>query len=187
MLAHRFDSALPFATFLERARANAALWRDTYRLARVPADAVARLAAVPGRWRLLVIAEDWCADGVNTVPLLARLAELVPNVELRVAGRDDNPDLVDAHLTNGSRSIPIVLVLDEDHVERGWWGPRPAALQAWVAREGMGLPKEERYRRVRTWYARDRGRTTVDEVIDVIARAAWLPRALTDPTISPFG
>jgi hypothetical protein len=38
--------------------------------------------------------------------------------------------------------------------------------------EGMELEKGERYRRVRTWYARDRGRTIVDEVIDVVTRAA---------------
>ncbi len=172
MLQHRFESALPFAAFLEQAQANAALWRDTYRLARVPADATARLAAIPGRWHLLVIVEDWCGDAVNTVPLLARLAELAPNVALRIVGRDDNPDLMDAHLTNGSRSIPIVMVLDEDHEEVGWWGPRPSALQRWVRDEGMALEKGERYRHVRTWYARDRGRTTVDEVIDVVERAA---------------
>jgi hypothetical protein len=172
MLQHRFDAALPFPDFVQQAETNATLWRDTYRLARVSADAVTRLAAIPGRWHLLVIVEDWCGDGVNTLPVLARLAELAPNVDLRVVRRDESPDLVDAHLTNGSRPIPIVLVLDEDHVERGAWGPRPAALQAWVAREGMELPKDERYRRARAWYARDRGRTTVDEVIDVIARAA---------------
>ncbi|MGZ8471482.1 MAG: thioredoxin family protein [Gemmatirosa sp.] len=172
MLQHRFESALRFSEFLEQAQANAALWRDTYRLARVPADAAARLAALSGRWHLLVIVEDWCGDAVNTVPLLARLAELAPNVDLRVVGRDENPDLMEAHLTNGTRSIPVVLVLDEDYEESGWWGPRPAALQQWVMDEGMRLEKDERYRHVRTWYARDRGRTTVDEVVEVVAWAA---------------
>ena len=172
MLQHRFESALPFAGFLEQARANAALWRDTYRLVRVPADAAARLAAIPGRWHLLVMVEDWCGDAVNIVPLLARLAELAPNVDLRVVGRDDNPDLMDAHLTNGSRSIPVVMVLDEGYAEAAWWGPRPSALQQWVTEEGMRVEKDQRYRHVRTWYARDRGRTTADEVVDVVAHAA---------------
>ena len=172
MLQHRFDSALPFATFVERAQANAALWRAGHRLARVPDDAVERLAALPGRWHLLVIVEDWCGDAVNTVPFLARLAELAPNADLRVVSRDENPDLMGAHLTNGTRSIPVVMVLDEDYEEAGWWGPRPSALQQWVTDEGMRLEQGERYRRVRTWYARDRGRTTASEVIDVVARAA---------------
>jgi hypothetical protein len=172
MMRQRFDSALTFAEFLEQAQANAALWRDAYRLARVPEEAVARLAAIPGSWQLLVMVEDWCGDAVNSVPLLARLAELAPNVELRVIGREDNANIMDAHLTNGSRSIPVVMVLDEHHVERAWWGPRPSALQRWVIDEGLVLEKVERYRRIRTWYARDRGRTIVDEVIDAVARAA---------------
>jgi hypothetical protein len=172
VLQHRFESALAFSAFLERAQANAALWRDTYRLARAPMDAAARLASLPGRWHLLVLVEDWCGDAVNTVPMLARLAERTPNVDLRVVGRDDNPDLMDAHRTNGSRAIPVVIVLDEDFAESGWWGPRPAALQEWLLRDGMALPKDERQRHVRTWYARDRGRTTADEVVDVVARAA---------------
>lgn len=168
----RFASALSFADFVAQAQANVDLWRDTYRLARVPDGAADRLAAVPGRWHLLVLVEDWCGDAVNTVPMLARLTELVPNVDLRIVGREANPDLMDAHLTNGTRSIPVVILLDEHHVERGWWGPRPRALQEWVLREGMQLEKAERYRRVRGWYARDRGRSTVDEVIDLVACAA---------------
>ena len=129
MLQQRFESALPFTTFVERAQANVAFWRDAYRLARVPAEAVARLDAIPGYWHLLVMVEDWCGDAVNIVPMLAQLAELAPNVDLRVIGRDDNADLMDAHLTSGSRSIPVVMVLDEAYEERAWWGPRPSALQ----------------------------------------------------------
>jgi thioredoxin family protein len=172
MMQQRFESAFPFTAFLESVVANAAHWRDAYRLARVPEEAVARLAAIPGRWHLLVMVEDWCGDAVNILPLLARLAEQAPNVDLRVLGRDDNADLMDAHLTNGSRSIPVVMVLDEDYVERAWWGPRPSSLQHWVIEEGLALEKGERYRQVRTWYARDRGRTIVDEVIDAVVRSA---------------
>ena len=83
----RFESALRFAEFLERAQKNAQLWRDTYRLVRVPEDMVARAAALTERWHLLVMVEDWCGDAVNTVPHLARLAELSPMLDLRIIGR----------------------------------------------------------------------------------------------------
>jgi len=52
-----------------------------------------------------VLVEDWCGDAVNTLPVIGRLAEHASNIELRVVGRDANLDLMDAHLTNGSRSI----------------------------------------------------------------------------------
>jgi len=168
----RFESAVPFVTFLQQAEANTSLWRDTYRLARISDDAVARLAALPGQWHFLVIVEDWCGDAVNTVPFVARLAELAGNADIRVVARDQYPAVMDRYLTNGSRSIPVVIVLDENFVERGWWGPRPSALQRWVLQEGLALPKDERYREIRTWYARDRGRTTVDEVVALVKRAA---------------
>lgn len=54
-------------------------------------------------------------------------------------------------------------------------GPRPGALQAWVATEGVGLPKADRYREVRKWYARDRGRTTLEEITRFLERTAALP------------
>jgi len=168
----RFEHALRFAEFLERAQKHAQLWRDTYRLTRVSDELIARAAAVPGDWHLLVMVEDWCGDAVNTVPHLARLAERTPNLDLRVVGRDDNPDLMDAHLTNGSRSIPVVMALDAAFVEHGWWGPRPTELQSWVLSVGRSMEKDERYRHVRTWYARDRGRTTLDEVVSLLERGA---------------
>ena len=136
------------------------------------ADASARLDAVAGRWYFLVMVEDWCGDAVNTVPLLARLAELVPSFDLRIVGRDASPDLMDAHLTAGTRSIPVVMALDGSFSECGWWGPRPTELQEWVVAEGVQLEKAERYRKVRTWYARDRGRTTLDEVLQILERAS---------------
>jgi hypothetical protein len=80
---------------------------------------------------------------------------------------------MDAHLTRGtSRSIPIVVVYDDEFEEVGWWGPRPAELQAYVLGPGQEVDKEERYRHVRRWYARDRGLTILSELIATIRRAA---------------
>lgn len=168
----RFYAAPTFEAYLETVVANEKLWRDAARLARVADEDAARAAALPGRWHLLVLSEDWCGDAVNSVPFLARLADAAPALDLRVLGRDANPDIMDAHLTGASRSIPIAIVYDDAFREHGWWGPRPAALQAWVLGEGQALEKAERYRQVRTWYARDRGRTTVAEVLDLLERAA---------------
>jgi hypothetical protein len=112
------------------------LWRNAARLTRVPDDAVARAAAVPGTWHLLALSEDWCGDAVNTLPHVARLADQAPNLDLRVLARDENLDLMDAHLTGIARAIPVVIVYDAEFVERGWWGPRPTAAPAVGARPG---------------------------------------------------
>lgn len=168
-----WDRAEPFRAFLPTAEKNVELWEQNYTRARVPQELVDRAEAVPGSWRLLVLSEDWCGDAANTVPVLAAFAEAAANVELRLLARDENAELMDDHLTNGaSRSIPVVIALDGEGVERGWWGPRPAALQAWVMGEGKAMEPDDRYREVRKWYARDKGRTTVEEVVALLERSA---------------
>ena len=164
-----WERAVSYETFLPTAEKNAALWAGIYERFVPPPAAVARAAALPGRWHLLVLSEDWCGDASNTVPALARLAEAAPNLDLRLLARDENLDLMDEHLTGTSRGIPAVIVLDGALAERGWWGPRPADLQAWVLSEGLKIEDhDERYRQVRTWYARDRGQTTLREVLDLL-------------------
>ena len=167
----RYLAAPTFRQYLQRVEANRDLWHALWDRAKVPEG----IPEVPseGRWHLLALSEDWCGDAVNTLPVVARWAESRANVELRVLGRDDNPDLMDAHLTGGrSRSIPIVIVYDEQFEEVGWWGPRPAELQEYVLGPGQEVDKEDRYRHVRRWYARDRGLTILSELIETVRRAA---------------
>jgi hypothetical protein len=169
----RYHAAPTFDGFVAAAQANKQLWATMYKLARVPDSFVERTRALPDQLHLLVLNEDWCGDSVNTLPVIAKLASLVPEkVDLRVLGRDANPDLMDAHLTGTSRSIPIVIVLDDAYVERGWWGPRPKELQAWAVGPGKALEKADRYREIRRWYARDRGLTTLEEIVALMEKAA---------------
>ncbi len=161
----RYERGRTFAAFLDGAEKNRELWRALYERAHVPDEYVERVHALGGSWHLLVLAEDWCTDAVSTLPWLQRLAERVANLDLRILRRDENPDLMKAHLTRDARSIPIVIILDETFQERGCWGPRPGELQEWVLDEGLALPREDRLRSVRRWYARDRGTTTLDEVV----------------------
>ncbi len=166
-----WNAALPFAGFIASSELkHRGLWEGLYKLAKVPDWA---LATANGRHvRLLAIAEDWCGDASNTLPVLARLAERAPGLELRLIKRDQHPELMDRYLTNGSRSIPIVIALDDQFREIGHWGPRPSALQRWVMNElRQGRPKTEIYPDIRKWYARDRGETTLREVLEAAGRA----------------
>ena len=147
---------------------NHELWvAITYRVT-IPLEISARVEALGGHWRLLVLSEDWCGDAVNIVPVVAKLADSVSNMDLRILARDENLDIMDTHLTGTSRSIPIVILLNKKFAECGWWGPRPSALQKWVTEKGMPLPKDERYREIRTFYARDRGLTTMEEIVSML-------------------
>ena len=163
-------------TFAEMAAASAeygSLLLAQRERAVVPADLVARVETLGGTWHLLVISEDWCIDSQSVVPAISALADAANNLDFRQVRREAEPELMDAHLSNGTaRAIPVVIVLDADFQERGWWGSRPQPLKARVAAEWKQLEKPERNKEIRRWYAMDKGRTTLDEIVALLEQAA---------------
>jgi hypothetical protein len=164
------------ATFAEMAAASAeygSLFLAQRERAAVPADLVARVEALGGAWHLLVISEDWCIDSQSVVPAISALADAAGNLDFRQVRREAEPELMDAHLSNGTaRAIPVAIVLDADFQERGWWGSRPQLLKERVAAEWKQLEKPERNKEIRRWYAMDKGRTTLEEIVALLEHAA---------------
>ena len=164
----RYYEGETFADFIARPIKNQALWLALAKRVEIPLEISARVDALGGNWHLLVLSEDWCGDAVNIVPIVAKLADSVTNMDVRLLARDQNLDIMDAHLTGTSRSIPVIILLNDKFQECGWWGPRPSPLEKWVKETGMLLPKDVRYREVRTFYARDRGLTTMHEIVAML-------------------
>ena len=160
-----WEEAIPWNRYLNPEMDRFSLWDGVTRHVRLPEWSYQLARATPVR-RFLVLTEDWCGDAANTVPVVAKLVEATPNAELRVLPRDDYPEVMERYLTNGSRSIPIVIGLDQEFQEAGHWGPRPRELQTWVLANRTTMPMDERYREMRRWYAQDRGETTIREVWD---------------------
>lgn len=73
----------------------------------------------------MVLTEPWCGDSAFLLPVLAEAADVSENVTLRILLRDDNLDIMDQYLTDGSRSIPKLVSFSSDGEERFTWGPRP--------------------------------------------------------------
>lgn len=169
-LSARYAAAPTFEQFLKEAAANQDLWKAVTDRAVVPEALRRRAGALKKTRHLIALAEDWCGDASNTVPVVARFAAEVPGLDLKVFKRDENLDIMDAHLTGGSRSIPLVILLDESFHELGCWGPRPAPLQEWVIAKGLAMEKEARYLEVRKWYARDKGVTTLEEIVSLMEK-----------------
>ncbi len=63
----------------------------------------------PQLW--MVITENWCGDSAQNLPYIAAIAEQNPLIQLIVLLRDSNPEVMDQFLTNGTRSIPILVVI----------------------------------------------------------------------------
>jgi Thioredoxin len=167
-----WDRALTYQEFVRQSTEHCALWTGVYRLARIPDWAVAGACERGVPFRLLVLAEDWCGDASNTIPYVAKLGDLAHCLEMRILRRDEHPEVMDRYLTGTSRSIPIVIVLDEQFREVGHWGSRPAELQAWVMTARRTTPKEELYPQIRRWYAKDKGVSTLREILALLPERA---------------
>jgi len=163
-----WDQALSFDQFVKESTQHCELWTGVYRTARIPEWATEGVARLGRRFRLVVLAEDWCGDASSTVPVLARWAEAA-GMELRILRRDQHSAVMDAYLSNGARAIPVVIVLTDQMQEIGHWGSRPAELQAMVTAErSQGRTSRTYFPNVRRWYAKDKGESTLREVLAVM-------------------
>jgi hypothetical protein len=171
-----YARGVTFAAFLEKGRARQDEWRARYNDAAVTADMVTRMHALPERRRLLVVAEDWCSDSLNTVPYLARLVDAAPErLALRIVNSTAGYQIMEAHRTpDGRAATPTVVVLGEDDRLIGAWTERPAALRAWLEEQKHSgektLSRDALHDRAMKWYAEDAGNATVTEVAAILAR-----------------
>lgn len=117
----------------------------------------------------MVLTEDWCYDSAQNLPYTAKLTEINPKIDLRILFRDDNLDIMDLYLTNGTRSIPKLIAFDENGNELFQWGARPAKAQELVNElKSKGMSKEEYIEKLHLWYAKDKGQELEKEFIQVL-------------------
>ncbi|WP_442853673.1 thioredoxin family protein [Bacillus sp. CHD6a] len=91
---------------------------------------------------ILTITEDWCGDAMMINPVIRKIGEAA-GIDIRVALRDVDTSLIDRHLTNGGRAIPMILILSEKGELLGKWGPRAPEVQKIVDELRGALPPKE--------------------------------------------
>lgn len=126
-----------------------------------------RLKTISKNYILLVITEGWCGDAAQLLPIMKKMADENPLIDLRLVLRDDNATLMDGFLTNGSRSIPKLILVDaETNTVLGSWGPRPAGAAQLIKeyKEQFGVVNEEAKIALQKWYLNDKGLSTMEEI-----------------------
>lgn len=120
----------------------------------------------------LVLTEAWCGDAAQLVPIINKMAEASPNIELKLILRDDNLEIMDQFLTNGrSRSIPKLICLDAESLEViGEWGPRPGKAQLLYdsLKDSGDIAYQEVAEYLHKWYADDKGEEIQKEFLPLI-------------------
>lgn len=121
----------------------------------------------PQLW--MVLTEPWCSDSAQCLPFIAAMSELNDKIDLRMLLRDDNLDVMDLYLTNGSRGVPLLVSFDSDGAELFRWGPRPKPAQEVFNQAKIeGIEKPKLLERILLFYGRDRGRAIEAEFIALL-------------------
>lgn len=120
---------------------------------------------------ILVIAESWCGDVAQNLPPLKVISNYNSNVEVKILLRDEYPEIMEEFLTNGTRSIPVFVLIKKDTLEViGKWGPRPDPAQE-IMREAKlrkDYSHDEATKEIQLWYAKDRTNTFQKELSDFL-------------------
>jgi hypothetical protein len=129
------------------------------------------------------IAENWCGDCGNGVPVISKLAEQVPEWEYRIASRDEFEYLVEEfYTTAGRKKIPVIIFADEDGDEINRWVERPRNSYEFLADlQAKRLPKEEyirEYKQNQEINVPGVSSFILDELLDHAAKAAAMVKIL---------
>lgn len=132
-----------------------------------PNDAIKSLIASmtePQHW--IVITEPWCGDAAHSVAQLYQIVKNNPNIDFEIQLRDKEPFLIEDYLTDGSKSIPKLIIRNDVGHDKMIWGPRPKGLQdLFMQMKQEGRPFEEIKELTQKWYNDDKGAELQQELL----------------------
>jgi hypothetical protein len=134
-----FDEAISLTQYMDKMETHKENSFHIYEQFEVPQDDEFIELLKEKKPNILIITEDWCGDAMMNNPVLRRITEAA-DLDVRAVYRDADSELIDRHLTNGGRSIPVYLLLGEDGEVEAKWGPRAASIQEYVMEMRKDLP-----------------------------------------------
>lgn len=122
----------------------------------------------PQHW--LVITEPWCGDAAHSVPFIQLAAQLNPLISVEYELRDSEPFRINAYLTNGSKSIPKLIIRDSQGTDLATWGPRPVECQKLFDRlKAEDADFEQQKIATQQWYNADKGQAVQAELETILS------------------
>lgn len=119
----------------------------------------------------LVLAEGWCGDAAQLLPIFNKLTNATEKIELKILFRDENEALMNQFLTNGAKAIPKIIILEKQSLEvKGSWGPRPEGASNLIKsyKSQYGVVDETAKTELQLWYLHDKGLSTQNELVKLM-------------------
>lgn len=155
---------------IEYTKLNFSRTKRLDKTAQISEDNIPDFKNISQKQTWLVISEPWCGDAAQTLPYLNRIAQLSKNIDLKIVLRDENPELMNAFLTNGSQSIPIVIILNESMDIIQTFGPRSKAATKLVTdyKTEHGIIDDAFKELLQVWYNNDKGISIVNDILEKV-------------------
>ncbi len=122
----------------------------------------------------IVLTEGWSGDAAQNIPVINKIAEFTPRIELKMLLRDENLNFMDQFLTDGkNRSIPKLVCLDaRTHKILGTWGPRPETAQQMAVdfKNNPDFSIKHATEELHKWYADDKNEELQREFLALIGK-----------------
>ncbi|MFX0556376.1 thioredoxin family protein [Maribacter sp. CXY002] len=118
----------------------------------------------------LVLTESWCGDASPALPLMNKIAEINPNIKLKIILRDENLELMQQFLTQGALSIPKLIQININTNEViGTWGPRSTKATKLVEdyKAEHGMLSAEFKESLQLWYNKDKGQSILEDLLEL--------------------
>lgn len=121
----------------------------------------------------LVLAESWCGDAAQILPVLNKMSEASNSIQLNIVLRDDHDALMQLFLTNGAKSIPKLIILDAQTLNVvADWGPRPLGAKQLIEeyKASHGVVDETGKIELQKWYLHDKGISIQQEILEIMSQ-----------------
>jgi len=140
---------------------------------KIPLNLEEKIKSIDSKVNWLVITESWCGDAAHLLPVMNRVAEMNENINFKVVLRDENDALMNQFLTNGSKSIPKLIVIDDPTNEVvSTYGPRPNTATQLVNdfKKEYGVLTAEFKQDLQVWYNKDKGQSTIEDLTQLLCQ-----------------
>lgn len=130
-----------------------------------------QLKGLQNEYIWLVLAEGWCGDAAQIIPVINKMALETDKVELKIVFRDENEELMQHFLTNGARAIPKLIIIDKATSEVvSDWGPRPKGAAELITnyKKEHGVVDQTAKSELQLWYLHDKGLSIQNEILSLM-------------------
>ena len=133
-------------------------------------EAVAKIKSIKHNIEWVVLTESWCGDAAPALPVMHKITELNPNISLSLILRDENLQVMNQFLTNGSMSIPKLIAINEEESIVATWGPRSLNATQLVDafKEEHGALTSEFKQDLQVFYNKDKGQSVLQDLLRLL-------------------